>query len=83
MSEEKKEKNFFDRLVEERDALMEKHIKLVKFLASLNKEGSEIEIPNDELDLLRLQEMVMKQYGFILERRINLISNRLKNDSIS
>lgn len=75
------EASWFDRLKLERDNLMEKHIGLTKFLATANKD--ELKIPEDEWQLLRLQEMVMKEYGYILELRINKIIKRLKNDNIS
>lgn len=83
MSEEKEvlKPTFFDRLQMEHNDLMEKHIRLVKFLSSVNKD--EQQIPEEELSLLKLQEMTMKQYGYILERRINLITKRLKNDIVS
>ena len=83
MSEEKEvlKTTFFDRLQMEHNDLMEKHIRLVKFLSSVNKD--EQQIPEEELILLKLQEMTMKQYGYILERRINLITKRLKNDIVS
>ena len=83
MSEEKEvlKTTFFDRLQMEHNDLMEKHIRLVKFLPSVNKD--EQQIPEEELILLKLQEMTMKQYGYILERRINLITKRLKNDIVS
>jgi hypothetical protein len=87
MSEEKKELTFFDRLKIERDELMEKHINLSKFLSTKNPE--DLKIPDEEWFLLRQQEMVMRQYGFILERRINLIAKRFNelkennNDTVS
>lgn len=83
MSEKKEvlKTTFFDRLQMEHNDLMEKHIRLVKFLSSVNKD--EQQIPEEELSLLKLQEMTMKQYGYILERRINLITKRLKNDIVS
>ena len=75
------EKTWFQRLHDERNDLMERHIRLTKFLSTANKE--ELNIPDDEWQLLRLQEMVMKEYGYILELRINKITKRLQNDIIS
>ena len=75
------EKNLLDRLKDERDALMEKHIQLTKFLMRTDKDN--LQIPQEEWFLLRLQESVMKEYGMILERRLKLLIARAKVEDIS
>jgi predicted ATPase len=65
------EETFLDRLVKEKDELMDKHSKLESFLAN---KGRAIEISGQQqFDLLNEQEGYMRRYLEILEERISLL----------